>query len=56
MAVLPFNLGIGGALRTGLSFAVRDDYEHAAQFDADGQHDPLALDALLAGIEPAPTW
>ena len=51
VAVLPFNLGIGGALRTGFSFAVRHDYERAAQFDADGQHDPLALDALLAGID-----
>jgi len=51
VAVLPFNLGIGGALRTGFSFAVRNGYERAAQFDADGQHDPLALDALLAGID-----
>ena len=43
VAVLPFNVGIGGALRTGFSFAVRQGYDRAAQFDADGQHDPLAL-------------
>jgi glycosyltransferase involved in cell wall biosynthesis len=51
VAVLPFNLGIGGALRTGFSFAVRHGYDRAAQFDADGQHDPLALAALLSGID-----
>ena len=43
VAVLPFNLGIGGALRTGFAFAVRHGYERAVQFDADGQHDPLAV-------------
>ena len=51
VAVLPFNLGIGGALRTGFSFAVRHGYERAVQFDADGQHDPLALGALLDGLD-----
>jgi glycosyltransferase involved in cell wall biosynthesis len=51
VAVLPFNLGIGGALRTGFAFAVRNDYERAAQFDADGQHDPLALHLLFSGID-----
>ena len=51
VAVLPFNLGIGGALRTGFSFAVRQGYDRAVQFDADGQHDPLALSTLLDGID-----
>jgi glycosyltransferase involved in cell wall biosynthesis len=51
VAVLPYNVGIGGALRTGFAFAVRRGYARAVQFDADGQHDPLALESLLTGID-----
>jgi glycosyltransferase involved in cell wall biosynthesis len=51
VAVLPFNLGIGGALRTGFAFAVRNGYERAVQFDADGQHDPLAVRLLLDRLD-----
>jgi glycosyltransferase involved in cell wall biosynthesis len=51
VAVLPFNLGIGGALRTGFTFAVRHGYERAVQFDADGQHDPLAVRVLLERLD-----
>jgi glycosyltransferase involved in cell wall biosynthesis len=45
--VLPFNIGIGGALRTGFHYAVENGYDYAFQFDADGQHDPEALAKLL---------
>jgi glycosyltransferase involved in cell wall biosynthesis len=51
VAVLPFNLGIGGALRTGFAFACRQGYDRAVQFDADGQHDPLAIQALLDRLD-----
>jgi glycosyltransferase involved in cell wall biosynthesis len=51
VAVLPFNLGIGAALRTGFAFAVRNGYERAVQFDADGQHDPLAVRLLLDRLD-----
>jgi glycosyltransferase involved in cell wall biosynthesis len=44
---LPFNLGIGGALRTGFLYAVREGYDAAVQFDADGQHDPKQISKLL---------
>jgi glycosyltransferase involved in cell wall biosynthesis len=54
---LPYNLGIGGALRTGFRYAVRHGYQRAVQFDADGQHDPsqipIVLDALAAGADLA---
>src|SRR5262249_48649805 len=40
---LPFNLGIGGALRTGFRYAVREGYERGVQFDADGQHDATQI-------------
>ncbi len=44
---LPLNLGVGGAMRTGYLYARRHGYDWAAQLDADGQHDPEDLDALL---------
>lgn len=50
---LPFNLGVGGAMRTGYRYAVRQGYDAAVQVDADGQHDPAFLDRLLAGLETA---
>jgi hypothetical protein len=34
----PFNLGIGGAMQTGLKFAREQDYEFAIRLDGDGQH------------------
>lgn len=46
----PFNLGVGAALQTGFRYAVAHGYEVAVQLDADGQHDPAGLDALLAPV------
>lgn len=48
---LPFNLGIGGALRAGFRYAVREDYDAAVQVDGDGQHDPTQIAKLLAALE-----
>jgi len=50
---LPFNLGIGGALRLGFRHAVREGYERAYQFDADGQHDASQVGDLLAALDDA---
>jgi glycosyltransferase involved in cell wall biosynthesis len=50
---LPFNLGIGGALRTGFRYAVAHGYERAVQLDADGQHDPDAIPVLLDALDGA---
>lgn len=47
---LPFNLGIGGALRTGFRYAVELGYQRGIQFDADGQHDASQIEALLAPL------
>lgn len=35
---LPINLGVGGALRAGFRYAVREGYGAVIQVDADGQH------------------
>ena len=51
--VLPFNLGIGGALRTGFRYAVEQDFDAAVQLDADGQHDPSMIPTLIAALEGA---
>lgn len=44
---LPFNLGIGGALRCGFRWAVENDYEAVVQCDADGQHSPELISLLI---------
>lgn len=48
---LPFNLGVGSAVRTGLRYALDHGYERAVVFDADGQHDAAAIDDLLAALD-----
>jgi glycosyltransferase involved in cell wall biosynthesis len=44
---LPFNLGVGGALRAGFKFAVRNQYRAVVQVDADGQHDASQIVSLI---------
>ncbi len=46
----PLNLGIGGAVQTGDLWARDHAYDVAVQIDADGQHDPGEVDALLAPV------
>ena len=36
--ILPFNTGVGGALRAGFRYAIRKEFEAIVQVDADGQH------------------
>ncbi len=50
---LPFNLGVGGAMRAGFKYARRLGYTRVIQVDADGQHDPRNIDEVLAGLEQA---
>lgn len=47
---LPFNLGIGGALRAGFRYAVSRGYDVAVQVDGDGQHDPSQIHKLLDAL------
>ena len=51
VASLPYNLGIGGALRTGFRYAVQNGYDRGIQFDADGQHESSEIPALLQALE-----
>lgn len=44
---LPFNLGVGGALRCGFRWAVRNGFTAVVQCDADGQHPPQQIPLLV---------
>jgi glycosyltransferase involved in cell wall biosynthesis len=50
---LPFNLGVGGAMRAGFKYALAHGYENVVQVDSDGQHDPSGVPMLLAELETA---
>lgn len=47
---LPFNLGVGGAMRAGFTYALRHGYDVAVQVDADGQHNPADVPTLVAAL------
>lgn len=50
---LPFNMGVGAAMRTGFKFAQRNGYTRVIQVDADGQHDPRDIELVLSGLDRA---
>ena len=50
-AQLPFTLGVGGAVRVGLHYAQRNGYDRAVVIDADGQHNPAGVTALLDALD-----
>ncbi len=50
---LPFNMGVGGAMRAGFTYAKRHDYDAAIQVDADGQHNPVDIQRVLDGLQSA---
>jgi glycosyltransferase involved in cell wall biosynthesis len=45
---LPFNLGVGGAMRAAYRFARDRGFTSVIQVDADGQHDPLEIEHLMS--------
>lgn len=51
VVILPFNLGVGGAMRLGFKFALENGFENVVQIDADGQHDPKNVLALLDKLD-----
>lgn len=50
---LPFNLGVGGAMRAGFKYALANGYDNVVQVDSDGQHDPAGVPMLIAELEAA---
>lgn len=47
---LPYTLGVGGAMRTGYTYALRHGYSRVVQVDGDGQHDARDLPQLIAAL------
>ena len=50
----PFNLGIGGAVQTGFTFALDHGYSYMVQVDGDGQHDPGEISRLVETMQEEP--
>lgn len=48
---LPFNMGVGTALRTGFRYAERHGYQRVVQTDADGQHDAAQIQTLIHELD-----
>ena len=45
---LPFNAGVGGALRCGFRYAIENGYQAVIQCDADGQHHSFHFQDLVS--------
>lgn len=48
---LPVNLGLSGAIRSGMKYANYYGYEYVVQLDGDGQHSPEYIDDMLKCME-----
>ena len=44
---LPINIGLAGGFQAGMRYALRDGYDAALQFDADGQHRSDYIQSLI---------
>jgi glycosyltransferase involved in cell wall biosynthesis len=53
VATLPYNLGVGGAMRVGFNYALASGFDNVVQVDADGQHDPQSIQLLLNELNGA---
>lgn len=53
VARLPFNLGVGAAMRVGFRYAIENGYSNVVQIDADGQHDPASVPRMLEELRTA---
>jgi len=47
---LPINLGVGGAMRAGYRWALRNGFTCVVQVDADGQHNPSDIVRVVGPV------
>lgn len=47
----PVNRGLTGVMQTGMKYALKNGYDMALQFDADGQHLPEYIEDMVACME-----
>jgi glycosyltransferase involved in cell wall biosynthesis len=48
---LPFNLGVGAAMRSGFQFAKENGFQKVIQFDADLQHQPKYIKEIVSELD-----
>ncbi len=48
---LPVNVGLAGAIKSGIKYANYYQYEYIVQIDGDGQHDPVYIEDMLAKMK-----
>jgi len=48
---LAVNLGIGGAVQTGMVYAYNKGFDYAIQVDGDGQHPPKEISKMMAAMQ-----
>lgn len=48
---LPINLGIGGAVQSGIKYAFNNGFDYAVQIDGDGQHPPERIPMLMEELQ-----
>jgi glycosyltransferase involved in cell wall biosynthesis len=53
VARLPYNLGVGAAMRVGYRYGYEQGYDVVVQVDADGQHDPRYVPKLIDALDEA---
>ena len=53
VARLPYNLGVGGAMRVGYRYGYEHGYDVVVKVDADGQHDPRYVPKLIDALDEA---
>ena len=44
---LPVNIGLGGAIKSGMKYANYNQYEYVIQLDGDGQHQPRYIEMMI---------
>ncbi len=47
----PINIGLAGAVQTGMKYAYKNGYDAAIQFDGDGQHNPEYIAPMLQKLK-----
>lgn len=48
---LPVNVGLGGAIRSGMKYANYYGYDYVVQIDGDGQHQPQYIEYMMEKME-----
>lgn len=48
---LPINVGLSGAIKSGMRYANYYGYDYVLQFDGDGQHEPAYIECMMEEME-----